>query len=73
MLIAASLHEAAEDLSHEVVIGFLLELQVFAVLNVPVELFRTISSQLLHSSLNLFLFDTIILVVLVFAGKSLPR
>ncbi len=72
MLIAAGLHEAAEDLTHEVVIGFLLELQVFAVLNVPVKLFWAISSQLLYCSLNLFLFDTIVLVVLVFAGKSLP-
>ena len=73
MLIAASLHEATEDLTHEVVIRFLLELQVFAILDVPVEFFRTISRQLLNCCLNLFLFDAVVLVVLVFAGKSLPR
>lgn len=72
MLVAACRHEAAEDLAHKVVVRLFLEIQILAVLDVPAEFLGNPSCQLLNCCLNLFVLNAIILVVLVFAGKSLP-
>ena len=72
MLVTARLHKPTEDLAHEIVVGFFLKLQVFAVLDIPVELFGALTGKLLDRRLNLFFFDSIVLIVLVLAGKSLP-
>ena len=73
MLVAACRHEATEDLAHKVVVRLFLKIQILAVLDVPAEFFWNPSCQLLNCCLNLFVLNSIILVVLVFAGKTLPR
>lgn len=72
MLISARGHKATEDLAHKVVVRLFLEIQILAVLDVRAEFFWHTSCQLFHCSLNLFVLNAIILVVLVFAGKTLP-
>ena len=56
------------------VVGLLFKVQVPAVLQVPVELFRLAPAQLFDSGLHLFQLDLIVLVVSVAAAlKALPR
>ena len=71
--VATALHEPTVEASEVVVVGALFEVEIAAVLEVLAELFWRIASQLLNRSLNLFLFDAIVLVIFVFTSEALPR
>jgi len=73
IFVTTSLQKLTEEATHIVVVRAFVEIQIFAILQVLRELFWARTSQLLNSCLNLLLLDTIILVIFVLAGKTLPR
>ena len=66
-------HQVAEDFTHVLVIRFLLELDIAAVVQVLIDLVREASCKLFQSGANFFLLDSVILGFLVAGLKALPR
>ena len=73
VVVPALVHQVLENLPHIVVVRSLLEFEVPTVLQVSVEFFRHAARQRLDGCRDLLIFDSIILVILVFALKTLPR
>lgn len=65
-------HDLFEQAPEIVVVGLLFELQVAAVLKVLREFFWGTPGYLADRSLNFLLFDSVILLILVLACKTLP-
>ena len=72
IIVPTLVHQILENLSHIVVVGSLLKLEVPTVLQVRVEFLRHATSQRLDGRGYLLIFDSIVLVILVFALKTLP-
>lgn len=73
IIVPAFVHQILENLPHIVVVGSLLEFEVSTVLQVSVEFFRHATRQRLDGGRDLLIFDSIVLVILVLALKTLPR
>jgi len=72
VLVIAALHHRLEQPSQVVVVWLLIEVNVAASLDVLRKLFGRPAAQLFHCSLTLLLPDSVILIVFVTTGKSLP-
>jgi len=66
-------HALVEQADAELVVGLLFEFQATAVLHVLFEFNRLALAEIVQGSLQLLLLDILILLVLVLAGKVLPR
>ena len=72
ILVTTLVHQVLEDLPHVVVVWPLFELEVPAVLKILVELLRKTPGERLNRRCHLLVFDSIVLVIFVFALKALP-
>jgi len=67
------LHALVKQTQSVFVVRLLFELQTAAVLHVLLKLNRAAAAQIVERRLQLLLFDVLVLLVLVLAGKVLPR
>lgn len=71
-LVAVLAHDVFKQLSQVVVVRFLFELHVAAVLEVLGELLRGASGYFRDASLNFLFFDSVVFFVFVLSRKTLP-
>lgn len=71
-VVAHPAHNAFEEPAQVVIVWLLLELEPPTIVDVLAELFGVLPRQLLDRSLALFVLDSIVLLVLVFACEALP-
>ena len=72
IIVPTLIHQILENLSHVVVVGSLFELEVPTVLQVRVEFLGHTTRQRLDGRRDLLIFNSVVLVILVFALKTLP-
>jgi hypothetical protein len=70
---ASLVHEVLEYFSHVVIVGSLLKLQIPAIVEIGIKFLWKSSSQRFNGRAHFLVLDPIVLVILVFALKSLPR
>ena len=73
VIVASFIHEILENLSHIIVIGSLLKLQVPAIIEISIELLWHSPCQRLNRGTDLLVLDPIVLVIFILSLKALPR
>jgi hypothetical protein len=73
VIVASLVHEILENLSHVIVIGSLLKLQVSAIIEISIEFFWHSPCQRLNRGTDLLVLDPIVLIIFILSLKALPR
>jgi hypothetical protein len=71
--VASLVHEILENLSHVIVIGSFLKLQVSAIIEISIELFWHSPCKRLNRGTDLLVLDPIVLIIFILSLKALPR